>query len=131
MSRPWEEPPLRPWEMQQPLYPRLVTITRPQTSTTPGDQGYSGTQQANESVVLTGLLASIQFTSRLSTPLGGTPSDAIDRAGFRVLIPASAAANGSITERDVVVDDLGKRYQVTAAWWDSLGYNLQAELLEA
>lgn len=131
MARPWEQEAVRPWEAQQPLYPRVVAVTRPATNETPGGQDYSGTQKATETAIVSGLPASIQFTGRLSTPLGGTPSDATDRAGFRILIPAFAAADGLITERDIVTDDLGKRYQVFAGYWDSLGYNLQAELLEA
>lgn len=131
MSRPWEEQALRPWEMQQPIYPRTLTINRANTNETPGGQPYSGTQELNETTVIAGLPASIQFTGRLSTPLGGTPSGATDRAGYRILIPATSVSNGTITERDVAIDDLGKRYQIFAAWWDTLGYNLQAELLEA
>jgi hypothetical protein len=131
MPRPWEEAPLRPWETQQAVYTRLVAITRPNTDNAVGAQPYSGTTEANETTIVSGLPASIQFTGRLSTPLGGTPSDATDRAGFRIMIPASAAAEGLITERDIATDDLGKRYQVFAAWWDVQGYNLQVELLEA
>lgn len=131
MARPWEEPPLRSWETQQPVYPRTVTITRPIANETPGGQPYSGVQEANETTIIAGLPASIQFTGRLSTPLGDTPSAATDRAGWRILIPATAVAIGVITERDVATDDLGKRYQVFAAWCDVQGYNLQVELLEA
>lgn len=131
MARPWEEPPLRPWEMQQGVYPRTVAITRPNVNDTPGVRGYSGVTKANESPIASGLPASIQFLARLSKPLGGTPSDASDRGGFRILIPSTAAAEGLITERDIATDDLGKRYQVFVAWWDTLGYNLQCELLEA
>lgn len=113
------------------IYPRVIAITRPATNETPGGQDYSGTQKANETSVATGIPCSIQFSSRLSKVLGGTPSDASDIAGFRIFIPLCAAANGLITERDIATDDLGKRYQVFAAYWDSLGYNLQVELLEA
>lgn len=132
MTRPWEQEAVRPWEAQQPLYPRVVAISRPATNETPGGQDYSGTQKANETPVISGLPCSIQFTGRLASPLGGTPSDATDRAGFRILIPLAAAPlAGTITERDVATDDLGKRYQVFVSWWDSLGFNLQVELLEA
>lgn len=129
--RPWETAAPRPWETQQPIYNRVIAIRRPQTNETPGDQGYSGTQEANESVILSGLPASIQFAGAGGEPLGGTPSDASKRGNYRIMIPASAASIGSITERDIVVDDLGKRYEVFATWPDSLGYNLHTELLEA
>lgn len=132
MARPWEQETVRPWEAPQSLYPRTVVITRPIGNAAVGVQGYKGTTKGKESVVVGGLPASIQFTGRLATPLGGTPSDATDRAGFRILIPLSAAPqDGTITERDIVTSDLQKRYQVFAGYWDSLGYNLQVELLEA
>lgn len=113
------------------IYPRTVSISRPQTNETPGGQSYSGTTKAQESVILSDLPASIQFFSRLSMPLGKTPSDATDRAGWRILIPRSAAQNGQIAERDIVTDDLCKRYEVFGAYWNSLGHNLQCELLQA
>jgi hypothetical protein len=131
MTRPWEQQPARPWETQQPTYPRVIVITRPATNETPGGQDYSGTQKANETLVAGGIPASIQYIGRLSTPLGGTPSDATDRAGFRIMIPPSAAEEGLITERDIATDNLQKRYQIFAAYWDEQGYNLQVELLEA
>lgn len=131
MARPWEQETVRPWEAQQPLYPRVISIRRPDTDAAVGAQPYSGTTEAAETPVVAGLPCSIQFTGRLATPLGGTPSDAADRAAWRIMIPLAAAANGLIAERDIIVDDLGKRYQVFAAWWDSLGYNVQVELLEA
>jgi hypothetical protein len=132
MTRPWEQQAPRPWETQQPMYPRLVAVTRPNTNDAPGDRGYSGVTKPDETAIASGLAASIQFTGRLSVPLGGTPSDATDRAGWRIIIPASVApADGTITERDIATDDLQRRYQVFAAWWDVLGFNLQVELLEA
>jgi hypothetical protein len=113
------------------LYPRTVSVFRLQTNETPGAQPYSGTTKGAETLIVSGLPASIQFTRKSGSPLGGTPSDAPNKAGFNIMIPLSAAANGTITERDIIVDDLGKRYEVFGAYWNSLGFNLQTELLQA
>lgn len=113
------------------LYPRTIAIRRAITNETPGSQPYSGTQEANETVIATVLPASIQLQSKGGTPEAGTPSDAFNMSRYAVMIPRAAAAIGLITERDIVVDDLGKRYQVVGAYWNSLGYNLACTLLEA
>ena len=113
------------------VYPRVVSINRANTNETPGAQSYSGTTEAAETVILSSLPAAIQLQRKASTPIGGLPSDASNRAGFNVFIPKRAAALGLIKERDVVVDDLGNRYQVFGAYWNSLGYNLFTELLQA
>jgi hypothetical protein len=39
-------------------------------------------------------------------------------------------ANGTLKVGDVMIDDLGNRYQVLAPYWDSLGYRLTCALLE-
>jgi hypothetical protein len=112
------------------LYPRTLSIRRPRPNQTAGLQPYSGQSKAAEDVIATGLPASIQLNHKSGPPQGGTPSDAYNRSGYDILIPRGAAALGSICERDIVVDDLGKRYEVTGAYWNSLGYNLSAEMLQ-
>jgi hypothetical protein len=42
-----------------------------------------------------------------------------------------ALANGTVRDRDIVTDDLGHRYVVQSDYWDSLGYALRVERLEA
>jgi hypothetical protein len=130
VSRPWEEPPLRPWETQQALYPRIVSITRPNPDTGVGIVPYSAVTKGNETSIATGLPASIQQTREPGGPEGKTPTDAPDRSVWNVFIPSTSAAKGLITERDIVTDDLTKRYVVIAAYWNSLGHRLRCELLE-
>lgn len=114
------------------IYPRIVAIRRAQVSAAVGMQaGYSGVTAATEDVIATGLPASIQWKRARGKPEGDTPSNAPERAGWQIFIPKPAATLGLITERDIVVDDLGKRYTITAAYWNSLGYNITAELLQA
>lgn len=113
------------------IYPRIISIRRPNTDSAVGAQPYSGTTQANETQIAADLPASIQLQSKGGTPEAGTPSDAFSMSRYAVMIPFFAAPLGLITERDIVVDDLGKRYQVVGAYWNSLGHNLSCTLLEA
>lgn len=114
------------------LYPRLVSVHRQKAQTAGGGvKPYSGETPTNEDVIATGLPASIQFKRERSRPDAGLPTDSFSRGGWNILIPKSAAALGLIVERDVIVDDLGKRYQVVAPYWNSLGYNLSADVLQA
>ena len=111
------------------IYPRTVSIRRQNVQTTAGVQPYSGNLATNETVIAPGLAASIQEKRERSTPDAGLPSDAYARAGWSIFIPSSDRT--LIRERDIVVDDIGKRYQVLAAYWNSLGYKVAADLLEA
>ncbi len=111
------------------LYPRIVSVRRPDTATGGGAQGYSGNLASAGTPIASGLEASIQLNRERGVPEAKTASDAYYRADWNIFIPN--AAKGLITERDVVVDDLGKRYLVLAAYWNSLGYKLSADLLEA
>jgi hypothetical protein len=113
------------------LYPRVVAISRPNTNDTAGDRGYSGVTKTNETLIVTGLPASIQLQSKGGRPDAQVPSDAYSMSKFAIMIPFAAAALGLITERDIVTDDLGKRYQVVGTYWNSLGHNLSCTLLEA
>ena len=96
-----------------------------------GAQPYGGLVPSNETAIFKALPASIQEDRQRGTTESKTPTAAPGRSGWRVLIPRAAAAKGTIQERDVVVDDLGKRYVVIAAYWNVLGYNLVVELLQA
>lgn len=110
------------------LYPRIVSITRPNPTTTVGAAPYSGEVRTDETTLFMGLPASIQQRRKNSASHAEIPSDS-PRTDWAIFIPKRAAPLGSIAERDIVTDDLGKRYQVSAAWWDSLGYQLQVTLL--
>lgn len=112
------------------LYPRIISVRRPRANESVGPQPYSGVTEANEDTIASGLRASIQLNRKGGSPQAGTPSDAYNRNGYDVFIPKSDAALGSILERDVIVDDLANRYQVTGAYWNSFGFNLSVELMQ-
>ena len=129
MGRPWENVGPRPWELAQPEYPRLVTISRPNANSAPGARGYAGLTKGNETLIVSGLPASIQMDRNSGKPDAGVPSDSYNRAAFNIFIPASATTLGVIEENMVATDDQGKRYQISAADWTPQGYVLSTDLL--
>jgi len=112
------------------IYPRTITITRPVPQSGVGAVGYGGLQPSNETTVATGLPASIQFDRTGTSPRASLPGDSIGNGMWRVFIPGASAQNGLINSQDVITDDLGVRYQVSAPYWNSLGYALRVEKLE-
>lgn len=112
------------------LYPRTVAITRQAVSTGGGVKGYSGMQPSQESSIAAGLPASIQLAKERGKPEANLPADS-GKTLWKVLMPLSAVTLGTIQSRDIITDDLGARYQVIGPYWNSLGYNLLCERLEA
>lgn len=126
------------------LYPRTIAVTRSALSTGAGKGGYDEMTPATETAVigavtyasgtntfasLTGVVANISDATNDRQVSGLIPGSA-RRVEYKITLPAFAASLGQITERDIVTDDLGKRYQVSAATWGPLGYSLRASLLE-
>ncbi|MCG5072277.1 hypothetical protein [Paraburkholderia tagetis] len=113
------------------VYPRTVAVTRPASDVAVGYQpNYSGLNPAAETAVASGLPASIQLKKERGKPDPGLPSDAAAKSFWTVFIPRGSAALGLIQANDVVTDDLGVRYQVTAPYCNSLGHALLVERLE-
>jgi hypothetical protein len=112
------------------FYPHLIKITRPTTAGNLGAAPYSGETPANEAVVAEKIPAAIQLGSGAGKPEGKLPGDAPRTTYWRVLIPSNAIPAGSVRNRDIVTDEAGLRYQVTAAYMTILGYKLVVERLE-
>lgn len=115
------------------IYARTIQIKRPQGNSAAGAQPYQGVLDTNESVVIgpPGIPASVQLSRREGRPKPNVPADAESQMGYNIFIPLAYSVLGQIHERDIVVDDLGKRYQVEGAYWNILGYNLSTTLLES
>lgn len=111
------------------LYPRIITIRRLTKPSNFGALAYSGSTPDQESDIAKNIRASIQRQKTKGTPDGHVPSDAYSRSEWTIFVPSQDRK--LIQERDVIVDDTAKRYLVSASYWNSLGYNLSAELLEA
>lgn len=112
------------------LYPRTIAIKRPATPPKAvfGTVVYQGIQPATETTVLQGISASIQF-DRIGR---SNPDDmpATSKLGYyRIMIPGPSAALGSILKNDIVVDDLGIRYQIEEPVWTSLGHELIGQIV--
>lgn len=114
------------------IYPRTIAITRPVPIAAAGDVGYSGASADSETPIASGIPCSIQFKKPSGGLAAHLPADVVAKSMWVVFIPLGAAISlGAVNDRDLVTDDLGKRYQVAADYWNSLGYALVCERLEA
>ena len=117
------------------LFPRTISIRRPNgaAATAVGDIGYSGQTEANETVIVKSVAASIQQKGERVTNPGGSqlPADAVMRIGWVILTRKADVALGFIQNGDVCVDELGNRYTVLAPYWGPLGYRLACEFEKA
>lgn len=111
------------------LYPRKIVIRRLRLDSDYGAREYSGNDPSNEETIASNLSASIQNKPTRGLPDAGVPADAYTRSSWNILVRSQDRT--LIKSRDVIVDDVGDRYLVTAPWWDSLGWNCSATLLEA
>jgi hypothetical protein len=113
------------------LYPRVIAIRRPPPQSGVGFQAaYAADTRAQETVIASGLRASIQLTREGQKNPVGLPGDGT-RPAWDIFIPRADAADGLIRDRDYIEDDLGRRFQVVADNPDSLGYAIRAEKVEA
>ncbi|VVC76000.1 hypothetical protein AQUSIP_13010 [Aquicella siphonis] len=111
------------------IYPRTISISRPNPTTGIGALPYQGLDPTDETVLFTGIPASIQSRGATANK-AGLPADTKGTPVWVIIIPLQYCPNGSILERDVITDDLGNRYQVAAAYWNSLGYQCESEKLQ-
>lgn len=109
------------------LYPRTVSVYRPTQVTGAGVVAYGGQTPALMDSVASNLPASIQIEKVRGSEGVGLPTDSA-KTQWRVMMPASVKA--LIQTRDVLVDDLGVRYQVAAPHRNPLGLKIICELLE-
>lgn len=112
------------------LYPRTVTVQRvlPVTPGAPGVGAQDYSSQVSDGLQTVGQYpASIQLAKEVGNQPARLPTDVGRVTYWKVFVRAPL---GSILGRDVLVDDLGLTYQVTAAYWNSLGYQCMAERTE-
>lgn len=109
------------------LYPRTIAITRPAAQSGVGAQPYGGLSPTTETPVASGLAASIQLATAGKTNPAGLPGD-VEVSNYKIF--SRQIGRGLVQDRDIVTDDMGWRYQVLSAYWDSLGANLYTKRLE-
>lgn len=127
------------WNQPQAVFNRVIDIHRLKTvagvSDSIGLVGYSGAEQgtgiAGETVLFTAIPATIQLGAAGRTTKGGLPTDAVSNPVWNIIIPPSSIAIHNIRDRDIVIDDEFYRYEVGAAFWTALGYQLSTIRLEA
>lgn len=141
-TRPWElQDALRPWEQQQGVYLRTISIYR-QAANAPslgaaGPLGYQEAQTVSGSAiwattpVFTCIGCSIQERERGQRPDTALPGSTVSVPTTRIFIPSAKMAKGGVLVRDFVLDDLGVKYHVINPYWNGLGYRLYCEILEA
>jgi hypothetical protein len=108
------------------IYPRTITISRPFNTSGVGALPYQGLDPSDETVIATGIIASIQKESSVSLQ-SGLPGDVASGSEWAIFF---VLPNGTLLDRDIITDDLGERYQVMAAYWNSLGYKAICERLQ-
>jgi hypothetical protein len=109
------------------LYPRTISIRRQNVpaAASVGAQAFGGDQPVNETLIAASIPAAIQY-DRVGR---ATPSNLPATTGLpymRILIPASALSLGTINKNDIVIDELGQRYQVYQNTCTNFGYRLLA-----
>lgn len=114
------------------IYARTISIRRPVQHSEIGGASYSALGQSDETTILTGLAASIQAKSApLKSPATDLPTAPPGPVQWIIFLPKAASSLGQIHERDIVVDEVGDRYHVEAAYWNILGYQLKCVKLDA
>jgi len=108
------------------LFPRTISIYRNLPNTSPGVQGYNYPNE--NTVVSSDISASIQLWKESGSNPAGLPGDVSKRVYWRIMFKGGA---GLCLDGDVIHDDLGQRYQVTAAYWNFFGYQCLCERLES
>lgn len=111
------------------MYPRTIAFWRPGAQTGVGAVGYGGQTASTETPVAQGIPASIQGRREGTNNPVGLPGDAKTPTWY-VFIPKRALAKGVVHNRDIMIDDLGTRYQVVEPYWDSLGYRITVMTLD-
>lgn len=113
------------------LYPHTVLVYRPGAQTGAGKIEYGGQVQGEEQLITPDPIAcNIELRREGQKNSTGLPGDA-NRPTYDVRIPKAALAQGTVLDRDILKDGLGQRYVVQSNYWNSMGYALRAERLEA
>ena len=109
------------------LYPRTISISRPNANDRVGTQPYGGLQPGNETTIATGIKAHIQSDRQGKRPDTGLPADAAGQSIWKIIFKA---ALGLVRTDDVITDDLGNRYQVISADWGPMVTTCRSQILQ-
>jgi len=113
----------------QPLLPiqaiecnRTVTVFRPQQQAGVGAVGYGGNTAQNQTAIVTGFPASVLINAKADNSSVKLPGDT-RQAWWSLLLPP-IPGNVIIQDADVVTDEIGNRYVVSAAELTDMGWRI-------
>jgi hypothetical protein len=117
------------------LYPHRVAIRRNLGQPVAGLSAYDGAQASAETVIASGVICNIQIDRTGRPPDAQLPADPIGAPTHKIFFPGAllggiAAANGFVHINDILVDDLGQRFQVIVTEWQPLALQVRAQLME-
>ncbi len=101
----------------------------------PGSSGtYWGASRAaqttvtppGEDAVISGIPCSCIGTAGRATGTGEDPGGPPGPSRWRFYLPRSAFPKGSVQDGDILVDEEGRRHMVSAAYWSTIGYRVEA-----
>lgn len=113
------------------MFPRTLTLRRPNNNVTPaaGQVGFGGAEPIQETVILTGLIAAIDFDRFGRQDPGNLPTDSKLPFYFINIAPNAQLAENTIQQNDILQDDLNRRYQVVGVTWTSIATTVYGMLL--
>lgn len=113
--------------MTDAIYNRTIAIFRQAAQAGVGAIGYGGTTPAQQAQIASDIAASIQLVKSKAANPAGLPAD-VPTTEWRIFF---RSANPILmSESDVIVDDLGRRFEVMGAYPNAFGYSALCKLLE-
>jgi len=112
------------------MFPRTISVRRPNNNVSPtvGQVGYGGADPTQETVIVSGLSASITFDRFGRQDPANLPTDSKLPFCF-IGLPPNAVVDGQVAQNDIVQDDLNRRYQIVGMTISAAGSTLYGQLL--
>ncbi|WP_042298960.1 hypothetical protein [Paraburkholderia kururiensis] len=109
------------------IYDRVIAISRPANQTGVGAIGYGGATQGTLQQIASGIAASIQLVKSKAVNPAGLPGD-VPTTEWRIFFRSTDLS--LLSERYVISDDLGRRFEVLGAYPNVFGFSALCKLLE-
>ena len=110
------------------LLKNTISIRRPRLPSGVGSRPYSGLDPTNEDVIATGLPARVQMDRQGTAPDARLPGDAAGQSIWKIIFQGQ---RGLVRTHDILVDELGNRYQVIASAWGRLVTTCRCQILQS
>lgn len=111
------------------LYPRQVTFYRRPKTTQAGPAGYGGIDPKDLDIIVGPIKANIQDKGTGRGGGVGSPADTVP-AQWMIYTELGDVADGQLCDRDIAVDDLGRRFQISGDYVHSMGGKFRCDRLE-